>query len=94
MIGWLKPPETGHEADMQPLSPRELDVVDLVRTGMTNRAVAEALYIGPETVKTHLKNIYSKVGVSSRWELSARVLADPTILGERATASAGAPAGS
>ena len=65
---------------MQTLSPRELDVVDLVRTGMTNRAIADALYIGPETVKTHLKNIYSKVGVSSRWELTAKVLADPTIL--------------
>ena len=68
---------------MQSLSPRELDVVDLVRTGMTNRAIADALYIGPETVKTHLKNIYSKLGVSSRWELTARVLADPTILGAR-----------
>jgi DNA-binding CsgD family transcriptional regulator len=48
------------------LSPREVDVVRLVARGMTNRAVAEALYISPRTVDRHLSSAMRKLDVASR----------------------------
>jgi ATP/maltotriose-dependent transcriptional regulator MalT len=41
-------------------------VLDLVAAGATNDAVAEALVVSPGTVKKHLDNIYTKLGVGSR----------------------------
>ena len=48
------------------LSSRELQVLRLVAQGSSNKAVGKALRIGEATVKTHLLNIYSKLGVSER----------------------------
>ena len=48
------------------LTSREREVLDLVATGATNAAVAEALVVSPGTVKKHLDNIYAKLGVSTR----------------------------
>ena len=39
--------------------------------GMTNREIAEALFITTKTVETHLRHAYDKLGISSRRELSA-----------------------
>ncbi len=58
------PPHTPTLID--PLSERELRVLRLVAAGLSNRDVAEALYISVNTVKTHLQRIYGKLGVSSR----------------------------
>jgi LuxR family maltose regulon positive regulatory protein len=60
---------------IEPLSLRELDVLRLVTEGLTNRAVATALVIGVGTVKTHLLNIYAKLGVHSRTQAIARARA-------------------
>ena len=49
-----------------PLSQRELEVLELVAAGKTNREAAARLFITEATVKTHLLNIYSKLGVSDR----------------------------
>ncbi|MEV0717828.1 response regulator transcription factor [Asanoa sp. NPDC050611] len=49
-----------------PLSQRELAVLELVAGGRTNREAAAALFISEATVKTHLLNIYSKLGVGDR----------------------------
>jgi len=49
-----------------PLSQRELEVLELVAVGSTNRAAAAKLFISEATVKTHLLNIYAKLGVSDR----------------------------
>jgi two-component system nitrate/nitrite response regulator NarL len=49
-----------------PLSPRETEVLRLVANGATARDVAERLYLGETTVKTHLKRLYQKLGVSDR----------------------------
>ena len=49
-----------------PLSRRELEVLSLVASGTTNRAAAARLFITEATVKTHLLNIYAKLGVSDR----------------------------
>ena len=48
------------------LSPRELEVLRLVATGATNRAIAEKLVLSERTVDRHVSNIFSKLGVSSR----------------------------
>jgi DNA-binding NarL/FixJ family response regulator len=50
----------------EPLSPRELEVLELVARGSTNRRVAEQLFISEATVKTHLLHIYDKLGVNDR----------------------------
>jgi two-component system nitrate/nitrite response regulator NarL len=52
------------------LTRRELEIVRLVVTGETNRAIAARLSISENTVKRHLTQIFDKVGVSSRTELA------------------------
>jgi len=49
-----------------PLSQRELEVLELVAAGTTNREAAARLFITEATVKTHLLNIYAKLGVGDR----------------------------
>ncbi|MDA0350700.1 MAG: LuxR C-terminal-related transcriptional regulator [Chloroflexi bacterium] len=48
------------------LTPRELKILSLVATGMTNRAIAEHLTISDKTVARHVSNIFGKLGLSSR----------------------------
>lgn len=65
------------------LSDRELDVLIRMAAGESNKAIADGLSISPYTVKTHLRNIYAKLGVSTRTEamtvaLQQGVLTVPT----------------
>ncbi len=48
------------------VSQRELEVLQLVASGATNRDVAEQLFVSEATVKTHLLHIYAKLGVNDR----------------------------
>ena len=48
------------------VSQRELEVLQLVASGATNREVAERLFVSEATVKTHLLHIYAKLGVNDR----------------------------
>jgi len=50
----------------EPLSSRELEVLELVARGSTNRQIAAALFISEATVKTHLLHIYGKLDVNDR----------------------------
>lgn len=52
------------------LTRREVEVLQLVSRGWTNRTVARTLWVTDETVKFHLSNIYRKLGVSNRAEAS------------------------
>jgi DNA-binding CsgD family transcriptional regulator len=53
------------------LTPRELEVVRLVATGRTNRAIADELVISEKTVARHLSNVFTKLRLSSRSALTA-----------------------
>jgi LuxR family transcriptional regulator, maltose regulon positive regulatory protein len=57
------------------LTAREEEVMDLVASGLTNREVADALFIEESTVKVHLRHIYEKFGVRGRSEAVPRWLA-------------------
>ncbi len=63
---------------LAPLSPREKDVLDLLLEAKTNKEIAQELCISEYTVKSHVKNIYSKYDVTSRAELITSVLKNQT----------------
>ena len=48
------------------LSPRELDVLDLVARGLDNHTIARRLVVNPKTVRNHVSNILAKVGAADR----------------------------
>jgi DNA-binding NarL/FixJ family response regulator len=50
----------------EPLSQRELEVLELIAQGSTNREAARQLFISEATVKTHLLHVYAKLGVNDR----------------------------
>ena len=52
----------------EPLTPRELDVLNLIALGMPNKAIADRLGISDQTVKFHVAAIISKLGASNRTE--------------------------
>lgn len=53
------------------LSPRELDVLRLVSRGRANKEIASAMFVSEETVKTHMKSLFQKLGVHDRAEAVA-----------------------
>jgi len=53
------------------LSPREGEVLDLLRQGMTNAEIAERLYISAKTAEHHMSRVLTKLGVRSRAEAAA-----------------------
>ena len=53
------------------LSPREEEILDLVRQGLTNAEIAQALYLSVSTVKVHIRHIFEKLGVRTRTEAVA-----------------------
>ena len=57
-----------------PFTERENEVARLVVRGMTNEAIARDIGVSPETVKTHVRNIFEKSGTHSRTEFLAAVL--------------------
>jgi LuxR family maltose regulon positive regulatory protein len=60
------------ESLMEPLSQRELEVLYLIAAGLRNREIAEKLFISLNTVKTHTKNINSKLNVNNRTKAIVR----------------------
>lgn len=59
---------------LAPLTPREREVLQLILSGKSNGEIAQALFISESTVKTHVRNIFSKYDVGGRGELISIVL--------------------
>jgi len=62
-------PHAGSEAAAA-LTPRELEIAKLVRARKTNRQIAGELFLSEKTVETHLRNIFGKLGISSRTSIA------------------------
>jgi len=56
----------------EPPSPRELEVLALIATGLTNQEIGRKLFISEATVKRHISNLYGKLGVTHRIEALVR----------------------
>ena len=55
-------------AKLDTLSPREMEIMELISKSMTNEEIADKLFISSKTVKTHLRNIFVKAGIRNRVE--------------------------
>lgn len=62
------------------LTPREAEVLELLQDGWTNTQIADELSIGIETVRTHARSIYRKLGIASRRELARLARQDPVVV--------------
>ena len=58
---------------VEPLSERELEVLALLYGGFSNQEIADRLFVSRNTVKTHVRNIYGKIGAKSRGQAIARI---------------------
>jgi DNA-binding NarL/FixJ family response regulator len=65
---------TGCSRVSDPLTARERDVLAMVSHGLSNKRIARALEISPETVKSHVKNIFLKLAVGTRTEAVFRAV--------------------
>jgi DNA-binding NarL/FixJ family response regulator len=59
---------------LEPLTGRQLEIVHWVAYGLSNKEIARRLDISPMTVKTHLQNIFDRLGVKGRHELAVQSL--------------------
>ena len=69
-------------AEGSELTAREAEVLELLQDGHTNSEIADQLSIGIETVRTHARSIYRKLGVPSRRELTRMAQREPVVVDE------------
>ena len=63
--------ETSGQLTPELLTPREAEVLELLQDGRSNGEIAQALHVSVETVRTHVRRIYRKLGVKTRRDLRA-----------------------
>ncbi len=66
------PPPTLLPPDVEPLTPRELEVLQLIAAGKSNGEIAGAMVVAVSTVKAHINSIFGKLGVTSRTQALVR----------------------
>jgi LuxR family maltose regulon positive regulatory protein len=76
-----EPPQTPTTAIAESLSAREGEILKLIAEGLSNKEIARDLAITPETVKSHVKHIFTKLNVEKR----AQAVSRAQILGLAAT---------
>jgi LuxR family maltose regulon positive regulatory protein len=67
-----RPLEAAPGGLLDPLTPREVEILHLIAKGRSNPEIANELVVSVNTIKKHTSNIYSKLGVSSRTQAIAR----------------------
>jgi len=63
-----EPPSSADQPTV--LTPREVEIAVLVTQGLTNRQIAEELYVSERTVETHVRRILKKLGLHSRTQIA------------------------
>ena len=77
--------ETARKRDpstIDKLTPQELQIVRFVAEGYSNKEVAAQLYLSPRTIDYHLRNVFTKLGITSRTQLAHLPLGDATATGQ------------
>jgi DNA-binding NarL/FixJ family response regulator len=69
-------PATGEDEGVPSLTARELEIAELVTDRKTNREIAAELFLSTKTIESHLRNVFVKLGVSSRVEVARAVERD------------------
>jgi NarL family two-component system response regulator YdfI len=72
LVVLAEPPRS--EELVEPLTERELELLDLLAEGISNKLIAHRLSISEHTVKTHVASIFAKLGVSSRTEAVSQAI--------------------
>jgi DNA-binding CsgD family transcriptional regulator len=73
----VRPARDASPGALGPLTAREHEIAELVAAGRTTREIAQELVLSPRTIEAHLRNIYAKLGVRSRVELTRRHARSP-----------------
>jgi DNA-binding NarL/FixJ family response regulator len=76
VIGYFQSQPTA-VSEVDKLSPRELEILNLIAPGFSNKEIADRLNISIESVRWHLKNIYHKLHVHSRTEAAMKLRSHP-----------------
>ncbi len=66
--------EHASTARLSVLSPREMQILDLLADGLNGQAIAKHLFLSPETVRTHVRNATTKLGARTRVQAVALVV--------------------
>jgi DNA-binding NarL/FixJ family response regulator len=74
---------SGRASDLDRLTPRELEVLDLMAQGLSNTGIAERLVVSLGAVEKHISNVFTKLGLEHESSAHRRVLAVLTYLADR-----------
>jgi DNA-binding NarL/FixJ family response regulator len=73
VIGYFQAQPAPTAPEVEKLSPRELEILNLIAPGFSNKEIADRLGISIESIRWHLKNIYHKLHVHSRTEAASKI---------------------
>ncbi|HHW57724.1 MAG TPA: response regulator transcription factor [Clostridia bacterium] len=72
--------EVDHECLKKDLTPREIEILELISKGYSNKEIAQKLFLSEKTVKNHVYNIFKKLDVKDRTQAAIYMLKNETIL--------------